>query len=54
MFFVYLQPVATVVHECEADQRSHVSVNAAFFHPLVGNGLVYGTNRGHLQVRQFG
>ncbi|KAL9955565.1 hypothetical protein ACROYT_G036903 [Oculina patagonica] len=49
-----VKPVVTIMHECEADRRSHVSVNAAFFHPLVGNGLVYGTNRGHLHMRQFG
>lgn len=49
-----VKPVLSVMHDCEADHRSHVSVNAAFFHPLVGNGLVYGTNKGHLQMRQFG
>lgn len=48
------KPVVSIMHECNADRRSHVSVNAAFFHPLVGNGLVYGTNRGHLHMRQFG
>jgi len=48
------KPVVSIMHEYEADQRTHVSVNAAFFHPLVGNGLVYGTNRGHLHMRQFG
>lgn len=49
-----LKPVLSIMHECEANERSHVSVNAAFFHPLVGNGLVYGTNKGHLLMRQFG
>lgn len=49
-----VKPVVSITHDCNPDQRSHVSVNAAFFHPLVGNGLVYGTNRGHLHMRQFG
>lgn len=49
-----VKPVVSITHDCDPDRRSHVSVNAAFFHPLVGNGLVYGTNRGHLHMRQFG
>lgn len=48
-----VKPTVSIMHESDGD-RNHVSVNAAFFHPLVGNGLVYGTNKGHLQMRQFG
>lgn len=49
-----VKPVVSVTYDCDPDRRSHVSVNAAFFHPQVGSGLVYGTNKGHLHMRQFG
>ena len=51
-FSCHPQPVNTLTHDCQPSRRSHVSVNAAFWNPVVGSGIVYGTNRGHLKMRE--
>ena len=43
-----------MTHDCVPERRSHVSVNAAFWNPVVGGGIVYGTNRGHLRMCEIG
>lgn len=42
--------VMDIMHPCDMDIRSHVSVNSARWLPTPGHGLVYGTNRGDLQM----
>ncbi|KAI8499564.1 mitophagy [Branchiostoma belcheri] len=46
--------VQSVMHHCDPERRSHVSVNSACWLPGTGRGLVYGTNRGHLQICRLG
>ncbi|XP_078586695.1 activating molecule in BECN1-regulated autophagy protein 1-like isoform X1 [Branchiostoma floridae x Branchiostoma japonicum] len=46
--------VQNVMHHCDPERRSHVSVNSACWLPGTGRGLVYGTNRGHLQICRLG
>lgn len=38
------------MHPCDLDIRTHVSVNSARWLPGVGEGIVYGTNRGDLHI----
>lgn len=38
------------MHPCELDMRSHVTVNSARWLPGIGEGVVYGTNRGDLHI----
>ncbi|KAK3088223.1 hypothetical protein FSP39_016323 [Pinctada imbricata] len=45
-----LQVVTDVMHPCDTDIRTHVSVNAARWLPSPGEGIVYGTNRGDLHI----
>ncbi|CAG2197955.1 Activating molecule in BECN1-regulated autophagy protein 1 [Mytilus edulis] len=45
-----LKHVMDIMHPCDIDIRSHVSVNSARWMPTPGHGLVYGTNRGDLQI----
>lgn len=42
--------VMDIMHPCDIDIRSHVSVNSARWLPTPGHGVVYGTNRGDLQI----
>ncbi|CAC5390862.1 Activating molecule in BECN1-regulated autophagy protein 1 [Mytilus coruscus] len=42
--------VMDIMHPCDIDIRSHVSVNSARWMPTPGHGIVYGTNRGDLQI----
>lgn len=47
--FLY-QHITDVMHPCDMDIRTHVSVNSARWMPGSGEGIVYGTNRGDLHV----
>ncbi|KAL5010312.1 hypothetical protein ScPMuIL_012617 [Solemya velum] len=43
-----------VMHPCDMDIRTRISVNSARWLPDVGMGMVYGTNRGDLNICQPG
>ncbi|CAL1548031.1 unnamed protein product [Lymnaea stagnalis] len=43
-----MRHVTDLFHPCNQDSRNHVSVNSARWLPGVGEGMVYGTNRGDL------
>ncbi|XP_059171455.1 activating molecule in BECN1-regulated autophagy protein 1-like [Physella acuta] len=43
-----MKHVTDLFHPCNQDSRSHVSVNSARWLPGVGQGMVYGTNKGDL------
>lgn len=43
------KPVLNIQHKCNQNQRSNISVNTIRFHPTPGMGILYGTNRGHVQ-----
>uniref|UniRef100_A0A8W8J4Z2 Activating molecule in BECN1-regulated autophagy protein 1 n=1 Tax=Magallana gigas TaxID=29159 RepID=A0A8W8J4Z2_MAGGI len=45
-----MQHITDVMHPCDMDIRTHVSVNSARWMPGSGEGIVYGTNRGDLHV----
>ncbi|ESO88951.1 hypothetical protein LOTGIDRAFT_228915 [Lottia gigantea] len=45
-----MKHVTDVFHTCDSDVRTHVSVNSARWLPRVGEGIVYGTNRGDLVI----
>lgn len=49
MKYLY-QHVTDVMHPCDMDIRTHVSVNSARWLPGSGEGIVYGTNRGDLHI----
>ncbi|XP_033741776.1 uncharacterized protein LOC117328359 [Pecten maximus] len=42
--------VSDIMHPCDMDIRTHVSVNSARWLPGVGDGIIYGTNRGDLHI----
>ena len=42
--------ICDLMHPCDVDIRSNVSVNATRWLPRVGDGLVYGTTRGDLHI----
>ncbi|XP_021366781.1 activating molecule in BECN1-regulated autophagy protein 1-like [Mizuhopecten yessoensis] len=44
------QHVSDIMHPCDMDIRTHVSVNSARWLPGVGDGIIYGTNRGDLHI----
>ena len=46
----YLQHVCDVMHPCDADMQSQVSVNCACWMPEVGQGIAYATNKGDLHI----
>ncbi|KAJ8315012.1 hypothetical protein KUTeg_007162 [Tegillarca granosa] len=48
--FTAKQHVTDVMHPCDTDVRTHVSVNSARWLRGVGEGIVYGTNRGDLHI----
>ncbi|KAJ8315571.1 hypothetical protein KUTeg_007721 [Tegillarca granosa] len=45
-----MKHVTDVMHPCDTDVRTHVSVNSARWLRGVGEGIVYGTNRGDLHI----
>ncbi|KAK3583922.1 hypothetical protein CHS0354_033705 [Potamilus streckersoni] len=45
-----MKHVTDILHPCDMDIRTHVSVNSAKWLPEPGQGLVYGTNRGDLHI----
>ncbi|XP_062572845.1 activating molecule in BECN1-regulated autophagy protein 1B-like isoform X1 [Saccostrea cucullata] len=45
-----MQHVTDVMHPCDMDIRTHVSVNSTRWLPESGEGIVYGTNRGDLHI----
>ncbi|XP_046346371.1 activating molecule in BECN1-regulated autophagy protein 1A-like isoform X1 [Haliotis rufescens] len=49
-----MRHVSDVFHPCDMDIRTHVSVNSARWLRGVGEGLVYGTNRGDLHICRHG
>ena len=53
LYFSQRQPLFNVRHTCNRNQRSNVSVNSVKFHPIPGVGIIYGTNRGHIQHCHF-
>lgn len=46
--------LSNILHKCSQTQRSNVSVNTVRFHPSPGMGIIYGTNRGHIQHCHIG
>ncbi|XP_070563739.1 activating molecule in BECN1-regulated autophagy protein 1A-like isoform X2 [Ptychodera flava] len=44
------QHIQNVMHPCDVERRTHISVNSAKWLPFPGGGVVYGTNRGDLHV----
>ncbi|KAL4233103.1 WD domain [Mactra antiquata] len=47
---ISMKHIKDVDHICGADVRTHVSGNSASWLPLPGQGIVYGTNRGDLNI----
>lgn len=45
-----MEPICDLMHPCGLDIRTHVSVNSARWLPNVGDGIVYGTNKGDLHI----
>ena len=45
-----LQHVCDLMHPCDADMQSQVSVNCACWMPEVGQGITYATNKGDLHI----
>ncbi|KAK6170925.1 hypothetical protein SNE40_019206 [Patella caerulea] len=45
-----MKHVTDVFHTCDSDVRTHVSVNSARWLPRMGEGIIYGTNRGDLVI----
>ena len=54
MCVVVVQHVCDIMHPCEADFRAPISLNAARWLHGAGEGLVYGTNRGDLNIYRPG
>ena len=50
VFIDVFQHVCDLMHPCDMDIRTPVSVNSARWLPYVGEGIVYGTNRGDLHI----
>ncbi|XP_065647505.1 activating molecule in BECN1-regulated autophagy protein 1B isoform X4 [Hydra vulgaris] len=46
--------IFNIVHENSYTNDYHFSVNTVRFHPMPGMGIVYGSNRGHVQHFQIG
>ncbi|XP_065652866.1 activating molecule in BECN1-regulated autophagy protein 1B isoform X1 [Hydra vulgaris] len=46
--------IFNIVHENSYTNEYHFSVNTVRFHPMPGMGIVYGSNRGHVQHFQIG
>ncbi|KAK7491291.1 hypothetical protein BaRGS_00017392 [Batillaria attramentaria] len=49
-----MKHVTDVLHPCLNEGRPHVSVNSARWLPQIGDGIVYGTNRGDLHFYRTG
>lgn len=49
-----MKHVTDVLHPCVNEGRPHVSVNSARWLPEIGDGIVYGTNRGDLHFYRTG
>lgn len=49
-----MKHIKDVDHTCNSEIRTHVSGNSARWLPLPGQGLVYGTNRGDLNICRHG
>lgn len=46
-----MEHVSSLKYKCPSGMPNHyVSINAAFWHPVIGSGLVYGTNKGEVQL----